>query len=94
MKLVTLVGEVLTAVTMDRVVCTANVRQKGQVVGLGRLGGLKVRNKGEVLKAVTMDRVVCTANVRQKGQVVGWGRLGGLKVRNKGDVLEMVVEED
>ena len=55
MKLVTLVGEVLTAVTMDRVVCTANVRQKGQVVGWGKLGGLKVRNKGDVLEMVVEE---------------------------------------
>ena len=55
LKLFTLVGEVLTAVTMDRVVCTANVRQKGQVVGWGRLGGLKVRNKGDVLEMVVEE---------------------------------------
>ena len=43
-RLVTLVGEVLTAVTMDSVVYTLNMRQEEQVVGRG-MRVLKVRRK-------------------------------------------------
>ena len=53
-KLVTLVGEVLTAVTMDSVVYTVNMGQEEQVVGRRRRG-LKVRNKGDILERIVEE---------------------------------------
>ena len=53
-KLLSLVGEVLTAVTMDSVVYTVNMGQEEQVVGRRRRG-LKVRNKGDILERIVEE---------------------------------------
>ena len=53
-KLLILVGEVLTALTMDSVVYTINMSQERQVVGIGRRG-LKVRKKGDALERIVEE---------------------------------------